>query len=50
MQLDNLAARFPEIVEQMAGAALAWQAELPEGPVQPGAGSNDYPWPREGSE
>jgi N-acetylgalactosamine-6-sulfatase len=45
MELENLADRHPEVVEELAGLVLAWQAELPEGPLDPGAGSNWYPWP-----
>jgi N-acetylgalactosamine-6-sulfatase len=46
-ELTNLAGRHSEIVERLARQALAWQKTLPEGPFDPGAGSNDYPWPRE---
>jgi N-acetylgalactosamine-6-sulfatase len=46
-QLTNLAEREPEVVERLATSVLAWQQELPPGPVQPAAGTNAYPWPRE---
>ena len=44
-QLANLAKQHPDIVERLAGKALAWQATLPKGPVEPTAGKADYPWP-----
>jgi len=46
-ELDNLAERYPEIVERMARKVLDWQKTLPKGPVDPIAGSNAYPWPKE---
>jgi N-acetylgalactosamine-6-sulfatase len=45
-ELHNLAQDHPEIVERLAKQVLAWQKALPEGPVDKGAGRNDYPWPR----
>ncbi len=42
----NLAEKQPQIVEQMAAKVLAWQKTLPPGPMDPGAGSNAYPWPK----
>jgi N-acetylgalactosamine-6-sulfatase len=45
-ELHNLAADRPEIVERLARTALAWQKTLPEGPLDAGAGSHAYPWPR----
>lgn len=45
-ELNNLADRKPEVVERLSKTVLAWQKTLPEGPVQPSAGRNDYPWPR----
>ena len=47
MQLTNLAKEHPNIVEEMAGEVVAWQATLPAGPIWPEAGSNAYPWPKE---
>jgi N-acetylgalactosamine-6-sulfatase len=44
-QLANLADKHPELVERLAGEALAWQKTLPEGRTQPGAGQQSYPWP-----
>ncbi|MBI4890022.1 MAG: sulfatase-like hydrolase/transferase [Acidobacteria bacterium] len=41
----NLAAAQPKRVEAMAAKALAWQKQLPPGPMDAGAGSLDYPWP-----
>ena len=45
-ELDNLAGRQPEVVEQLAEKVLAWQKTLPPGPVDSAAGSNAYRWPR----
>jgi len=44
-QLANLATAHPDIVERLAKKALAWQATLPKGPVEPAAGKANYPWP-----
>ena len=44
-QLTNTAKDHPDVVERLAGKALAWQATLPKGPVEPSAGKADYPWP-----
>ena len=41
----NLARENPEIVDRLSAAALAWQATLPPGRVDPRAGKNTYPWP-----
>jgi N-acetylgalactosamine-6-sulfatase len=46
-ELNNLAERHPEVVERLASTVLSWQKTLPPGPVDPGAGKNDYPWPKE---
>jgi hypothetical protein len=46
-ELNNLAAAHPEVVTRLAQAALDWQATLPMGPIEPQAGKNAYPWPRE---
>ena len=45
MELNNSAAVRPEHVARMSDRVLAWQHALPEGPVDPNAGSNAYPWP-----
>jgi arylsulfatase A-like enzyme len=44
-ELDNLAASHPDVVSQLSAEALAWQAALPPGPIDPEAGTNNYPWP-----
>ena len=44
-ELNNVAGQHPDIVERLATQVLAWQKTLPDGPVDPGAGSNAYPWP-----
>jgi N-acetylgalactosamine-6-sulfatase len=46
MELDNQAAAQPEVVARLQSKLLAWQKTLPPGPVEPGAGQNDYPWPK----
>jgi arylsulfatase A-like enzyme len=45
-ELTNLAAREPKVVEKLARRMLSWQAELPKGPMDEGAGSLAYPMPR----
>ncbi len=44
-ELSNLADEHPQVVERLAAQVLAWQQELPAGPIQPQAGKADYPWP-----
>jgi N-acetylgalactosamine-6-sulfatase len=44
-QLRNLADRHPDIVNQLADKALAWQKSLPPGPVDASAGKSPYAWP-----
>lgn len=46
MENNNLAEKHPDKAKQMAEQVLAWQKTLPPGPVEPGAGKNDYPWPK----
>ncbi|MCI0333456.1 MAG: sulfatase-like hydrolase/transferase [Planctomycetes bacterium] len=46
-ELSNEAEREPEVVERLASRVLAWQKELPPGPLDASAGSRDYPWPSE---
>lgn len=45
-ELNNLAEQHPDWVERLSGKALAWQKELPPGPLDPGAGRMNHPWPR----
>jgi N-acetylgalactosamine-6-sulfatase len=45
MELDNRAEQHPDVVTELGEQVLAWQATLPEGPVDRSAGSNAYPWP-----
>ena len=47
-QLNNAADKHPDVVERLAGKVLAWQKTLPPGPMDPGAGKDDYPWPGKG--
>jgi hypothetical protein len=45
MQVDNVAAQHADVVARLSEKVLAWHAQLPTGPVDPGVGRNDYPWP-----
>ncbi len=45
-ELNNLADRRTEIVQQMAADVLQWQKTLPPGPIETSAGKSDYRWPR----
>ena len=45
-ELDNLASHRPDVVERLAHLLLTWSDTLPEGPINPNAGSNAYPWPQ----
>ena len=42
----NIADDKPQVVERMSERLLAWQEELPRGPMEAGAGDDAYPWPR----
>ena len=44
-QLNNVAEHHADVVERLSKLALDWQATLPKGPMDPGAGKMDYPWP-----
>jgi len=45
-ELNNLAYRHPEIVDRLSRKLLEWSGTLPQGPIKPSAGRNDYPGPR----
>ena len=45
MQVNSVTDKHPEVVARLSERVLAWKKELPEGPLDPGAGKNDYPWP-----
>lgn len=45
-EVDNVASREPNVVRRLSKELLAWHKTLPPGPVDPGAGRADYPWPR----
>lgn len=45
MELCNLADCREDILDRLAPTLLDWADALPEGPVDPTAGSNAYPWP-----
>lgn len=44
-ELQNLAAREPKVVEDLARQLIEWHRSLPPGPVRPSAGKNDFPGP-----
>jgi hypothetical protein len=46
MELENRARDERGLADELADRVLAWQQELPQGPLDPDAGANDYPWPR----
>jgi len=46
LELNNLAERYPGVVERLSQRVLAWQKTLPKGPVSSAAGRSDYRWPR----
>jgi len=45
-ETDNLATEYPGVVDRLVRLLLDWHRTLPDGPVDPDAGSNRYPWPR----
>ncbi|MEX2288569.1 MAG: sulfatase-like hydrolase/transferase [Planctomycetaceae bacterium] len=45
MEQNNLAAQHADIVAKLSKQALAWQAKLPPGPIEPSAGKINYRWP-----
>ena len=44
-EMNNLAARQPEVVEKLSKGVLAWQKTLPPGPIDRNAGKAGYDWP-----
>ncbi|MGE3316300.1 MAG: sulfatase, partial [Planctomycetaceae bacterium] len=46
MELSNVAAANPEIVDRLSRRVLEWQSTLPKGPLDPGAGTVQYGWPK----
>jgi arylsulfatase A-like enzyme len=45
MEVDNVAAQHPDVVERLAGVSLQWRKTLPPGPLDAEAGQVHYPWP-----
>ena len=45
MEVNNRASQEPKIAAILADRLTSWHHELPEGPCDPKAGSNEYPWP-----
>ncbi|MCX8036108.1 MAG: hypothetical protein N3D11_03445, partial [Candidatus Sumerlaeia bacterium] len=44
-QLNNVADKHPDVVARMSEKLLAWQKELPPGPLDAGAGKMNYGFP-----
>ena len=42
-EMTNRAGQFPDVVKRLSARALAWQATLPKGPVDPGRGQQRLP-------
>ncbi len=45
-QLNNVAEHHPDVVERLSQRVLAWQQDLPSGPIDPGAGQMSLPLPK----
>lgn len=48
MEQNNLAETRQDVVKDLKQKGLAWQKSLPAGPMGPGAGQAQYPWPQGG--
>jgi len=46
MEMNNRAGENAALTEKLVSLALTWQKTLPPGPMDPGAGRNDWNWPR----
>lgn len=46
MEVDNVAAQHPEVVERLTAKLLEWHNALPAGPIEPEAGALRMPWPK----
>ncbi|MBM3725917.1 MAG: N-acetylgalactosamine-6-sulfatase [Acidobacteria bacterium] len=46
-EVNNRASSEPKVVRRLSSRLLAWQKTLPQGPIHPEAGRNDYPWPKD---
>jgi N-acetylgalactosamine-6-sulfatase len=46
-QLNNVALHHPDVVARLSGRVLGWHEELPDGPVDPGAGQMNVTLPGE---
>ncbi len=44
-EMNNLAARHPDVVKELSAKVVAWQQTLPKGQVDADAGKNNWPWP-----
>ncbi len=45
-EMNNLAKEKAGIAKKMAKELLGWSKKLPPGPSEPGAGGNEYAWPK----
>ncbi len=45
VEVDNLANDNAALVDAMSAKLLAWHKSLPEGPIEPNAGAQTFPWP-----
>lgn len=45
MEVDNLADQNSDVVKRLSKKVLAWKKGLPESPIDPKGGNNEYPWP-----
>ncbi len=46
MEVNNKAGQNPKIVKDLFAKLIKFHKSLPEGPIDPEAGNNDYPWPK----
>ena len=46
MELNNVADARPDVLKPLAEKSLRWNASLPDSPIEPVVGRNDYPFPR----
>jgi arylsulfatase A-like enzyme len=49
MEVRNVAPENAAVVQRLLPRLLTWKKELPDGPMDRGAGSNAYPWPKPAS-
>ena len=42
----ELSAENSDVVQRLSDQVMKWSRTLPQGPVDPMAGKNEYPWPK----